>query len=55
MQELRKYIALGASAIAIIITYSEPALAAFDLAKGVKAGTDPLVALTRTMDNKKAA
>ena len=42
---IKKLVVLGASAIAIIITYSESALAAFDLAKGVKAGTDPLVAL----------
>ena len=44
-KRLKQYAILGASVALLSIASSESALAAFDLDKGMKAATDPLVAL----------
>lgn len=45
VNRVKKYVALGASTALLGLAYSEPAFAAFDLDKGIQAGTDPLVAI----------
>jgi hypothetical protein len=44
-KQFKKYALVGGSVMLLSIACTEPAFAAFDLDKGVKAATDPLVAL----------
>ena len=44
-KNFKKYAIIGCSAALLAVFAAEPALATFDLEKGVKAGTDPLIAI----------